>query len=178
MPAVDASQSTALFMTVKLHPEWARHNSDPGGRWSHAPQRHHQKQFQGSNYRFELDGVNAGLVNKVESFTIKQGTKLLAVGSDREYQLEPTTLEYPNITFYTALAHSAQLFEWHKKFVIDGDATGDDEITGSLTYLSTHTTEELLDVTMSGVGITNIAIQKNDANNRKDPSRIKVELYV
>jgi hypothetical protein len=93
------------------------------------------------------------------------------------YQLEPTSLEYPNITATMALTVAKDWIDWHKDFVIDGNNGPDKEKTGAITMLSQNLQEDLLAVNLKQVGICNFSLEKADASAPDSIGRVKVDLY-
>jgi phage tail-like protein len=179
VPALDASGKGVANLIIKVQAEGLKHNTSPNANKTKGLVPKEQKQFQTANFSFELDHVKTGNVTKVESFTIKQGVKPMPNGRQREPQWEPTSLEYPNVTITTALQGAEDLFKWHKKFVIDGDAQVEDEVTGTIKLLDTSMKKSLLEIAMTGVGITSLGIEKSDAaQGRSGVKRVKAELYV
>ena len=52
-------------------------------------------------------------VNKIESFTVKQGVKKFYVGAERFPQIEPTKLEFPNLAARSRSSTRDTLLEWY-----------------------------------------------------------------
>lgn len=179
VPALDAGGKGPAYLTIKLQPETLVHNRTPKLNRTRGQVPSDQKMFQTQSFSFALDHIDTHNVSKIESFTIKQDVKPLMVGRLRTPQFEPTTLEYPNVTITTALEGSDDLFKWHKKFVIDGDAQVEDETTGHISLLTPNGKKVLLDVGLSGVGITGLTIEKSDSQQgRSAIKRVRAELYV
>jgi len=162
-PALDASGKGIVYLAIKVQAETLKHNTKPDANKTKGLVPAAQKLFQTQNFSFELDHIKTGNVSKIESFTIKQGVKPLQIGRQREPQWEPTSLEYPNLTITTALEGSEELFKWHDKMVIKGEGTIKDETTGTIKLLDPSGQKSLLEVGLSGVGITNCVIDKSDA---------------
>ena len=178
VPALDATSKQTMYLTVKLQPEAVTNITAPTGARIMGLVKAEQKSFMTQNFRFGLDTVDVGRVTKIESFTVKQNVKPMQVGTFRAPQMEPTSLEYPNITFTTSLDGADALFDWHKKFVVDGDASVDHETTGHITLLDPTLQNELLEIELDGVGITSIKINKSEATSRNSVDRVVVELFV
>ena len=178
VPALDATSKQTMYLTVKLQPEEVTQIAKPTGARIMGLVKAEQKSFMAQNFRFGLDTVNVGRVTKIESFTVKQNVKPLQVGSFRAAQMEPTSLEYPNITFTTALAGAEELIAWHKKFVIDGNTTANDETTGHITLLDPSLQNELLEIELDGVGVAALRFNKTESSSRNSVDRVVVELYV
>src|SRR5262249_35271522 len=179
VPALDGSAKGPAYLTIKLQPETLVHNRSPQGGKVRGLVPAKQKLFQPQNFSFALDHFKTGNVTKVESFTIKQSVKPLMTGRLRPALWEPTSVEFPNLTITTALEASDDLFKWHKKFVVDGDAQVEDETTGEISFLTPDGTKSLLDIHLSGVGITGLTLEKMDAQQgRGGVKRVRAELYV
>jgi phage tail-like protein len=177
IPALDASSKEVAFMTVKFQPEHAEHKWDPGG--EHMPAKHpaSQKLWLPCNFRLEVDGLDVKKVFKIDSFTVKQNVKPMTCGPHWRYQIEPTSLEYPNLSVTFSMAAAEPWFAWHKDFVAHGKNGPDNEKTGAITLLSTNLEQELLTVDLKALGIVNIALEKSDAAGQDTIRRVKAELY-
>jgi hypothetical protein len=115
-------------------------------------------------------------VNKVESFTVKQGVKRLEIGSQRLYQLEPTNLEYPNIVFTMSQSQADDFYKWHEDFVDKGNNTTDKEKHGQITMLNKSRGKDLLEIDLYGLGIFKMSNDKGDSGS-DSIRRVKVECY-
>lgn len=175
LPACDASSKEPAYMNVKFMPEWSQHKA--GGGKARSTFNVDQKLWLPSNFRFELGGLDCTRVNKIESFTVKQGTKRIEIGKGRNYQVEPTSLEFPNLSVTLSLATADAWFKWHEDFVVKGKNESDNEKIGSITLLSPKRDRELLTIGLKGVGISNIVVDKGDAGS-DSIKRVKAELYV
>jgi hypothetical protein len=176
-PALDGSSKDPAYLTVKFQAETSRHKQMTGDKAPGAEYPSAQKMWSPANFRVELDGVDCGRVAKVDAFTIKQGVKLLETGPDRERQLEPVSLEYPNLTLTTSQRFADDFFAWHEDFVIKGNNSAAHEKTGSIILLSPNRTQTLLRINMSGVGIAGVTVDKGDSGSDAI-RRVKIELYV
>jgi hypothetical protein len=173
-PALDGSSKDPGYITVKFLPETTRHKMTSGNK-ARGIFSKQQKLWSPQNFRLDIDGLDCTRVNKIEAFTIKQNTKRLECGPKREYELEPTSLEFPNLTVTTSMATAKTWIDWHKSFLIDGVNDVTKEKAGSITFLSPKG-EDLLTIELSGLGISNLAPDKGDAST-DSIKRIKVELY-
>jgi phage tail-like protein len=177
VPALDASSKDAAFMTIKFQPETAEHALFPSLSYTQPKTPVVQKMWLPCNFRFEIDGIDVKRVTKIESFTVKQNVKPMTCGPQWMYQIEPTSLEYPNITATFSIANAGDWFDWHKDFVVDGNNGPDKEKTGAITMLAQDLQQELLTVNLKQVGICNLALEKSDAGGNDTIARVKVDLY-
>lgn len=177
-PALDGQSKDPGFMTVKFQPETAQNNFGAGSAriMTRAPAI--QTQWLPSNFVLNIDGLEMSRVSKIDSITVKQNVKPMSCGPDWMYQLEPTSLEFPNLTVYCAMSHAEKLYNWHKEFVIDGKNGPDNEKTGSIVFMTPDLNTELLTIDLKAIGILNIVAEKSDTNSEAQIKRCKVELYV
>ncbi len=177
IPALDAAAKDPAYMTVKFQAETATHVEPPSGQVVSALSPGEQKNWLPSNFRVEIDGLDCSGINKVDSFTVKQNVKQMACGPDWMYQLEPTSLEFPNLTFYMAESRAGDFFQWHNDFVINGNNRHDFEKTGAIILLNSARNKELLRINLNAIGIVSIASEKADVQ-QDAIRRVKVEAYV
>jgi len=123
MPALDASSKDSAMMTLKFHPETTRKTWGGGGKLSFPADAAKQKKWLPSNFRLRIDGCENGCVkvNKIEALTIKQKITENAIGEQRDYQKEPTSVEIPNLVITLAESHADDFYRWHENFVIKGN---------------------------------------------------------
>jgi tail tube protein gp19 len=177
-PGMDATSKDGAFITVKIQAETSKHNNNPGGGRSNIPFPPAQKQWSQANFSFSIDGMPKGRVNKIDPFTLKQNTTKVAVGGQRQYQIEPTSVDTPNIVFYISMADAGPWFDWAEKFIMQGKNGAKEEKTGAISLLPPNLQGEMLTVHLRGVGISSIGIDKADVNGQDAIKRAKVECYV
>jgi ribosomal protein L28 len=177
IPTLDAASKEGAYMTVKFQPETATHSIPKGGSVISAIAPARQKLWHPSDFRLEIDGLNCAAVSKIESFTVKQNVKPMACGPDWMYQIEPTSLEFPNLTVLLSQAHAGDFVAWHEDFVISGNNRAEKEKTGAIVLLNRNRTKELLRINLKSVGIVNVVPEKVDVTTDAI-RRVKAELYV
>ena len=93
------------------HHEAARHQVDPvvdhaeaqtlrDGRQVMGHVGVNQKKWLPSNFRMDIVGVDCSHVSRIDSFTVKQTIRPLYTGMTRFPELEPTGVEFSNLTLY------------------------------------------------------------------------------
>jgi hypothetical protein len=176
-PAVDAASKDAAKMTVKFTPEYTRHVAKTGGSIKGELGKGQQKLWHPSNFRLEIDGMTTACkwVNKIEALTIKQKVVKNQVGEQRDYQILPANLEFPNLVITCAESHADELYAFHEDFVIKGNCTQDKEKTGSLTYLGSDL-KPLFTLQFFGLGIFKLTADKVEAAS-ENVKRVKAEFY-
>ncbi|HYF95890.1 MAG TPA: phage tail protein [Symbiobacteriaceae bacterium] len=180
IPAMDAASKEPGYLTLKFAPESIRNTKASGGKAgaaASAPKTEAQKQWLPSNFRLEIDGLDATKVNRIDSFTVKQTAVQDEVGDARDYQMEPGKLEFPNLKITLPVSSADTWIAWHEEFVIKGNNGQDKEKNGTLTLLSTNRQEVLATVRLFNMGIISIKEAANDSNS-DSILRYEVELYV
>ena len=167
-PALDGSSKDPCYMTVKIEPERLRHRK-PQGR--QLKPRTDSTQWLASNFRFELGDLPCKRVSKIDAFTIKQGVVDDQVGGDRQ------KIEVPNLKLTFSAADAEPWEAWFKSFVVDGQSSDADELSGSITFLSPDHQSALGTIEIINAGIISLQPAKTEAN-KEDLSRIVVEMYV
>ncbi len=177
VPTLDATSRDPAYITVKFQAETAQHKFEPGGSKVQVVSPPTQTKWLPCNFNLAIDGLDVKRVGKIDTFTLKQNVKPMTCGPDWMYQIEPTSLEYPNLTVYVSLISAKPWFDWHKEFVVDGKNKPANEKTGAITLLDSTLQETLLTINLNHVGIVNIVNEKADTG-QDQVKRAKVELYV
>ncbi len=137
-----------------------------------------QKLWVASSFRLNIDGIDeARYANKIEAFTIKQGIKKLYTGVERFPQIEPTKLEFPNLTGTISLEYADKLLEWHEQYVMKGRQDPSAQKTGSIEYLSPQRDKTLFSINLYEIGLMSLQVLPSQAN-QDQIKRMKFELYV
>ena len=176
IPTLDGNSKEAAYMTVKFQAETAKNIKPAEGVTVEATADNVQKQWGCNNFRVEIDGVDCKGVAKIDSFTVKQNVKPMACGPDWMYQIEPTSLEVPNLTFYLSMATADDFFDWHEDFVINGNNKPEHEKLGSIIMTNPARNKDLLTINLNALGIVNIVAEKADVT-QDAIRRVKVEMY-
>src|SRR4051794_18706667 len=101
-PALDAAAKDPAKVNCKLTPEYTRYAVSPSGgaRIGGSENRTVQRKWHRSDFRVRIDGLDdrdTRRVVAVDSISLKQKVQQHNVGEVRDYQVEPTQIEYPNI---------------------------------------------------------------------------------
>ena len=178
MPALDASSKDSAMMSIKFAPETTRKTWGGGGKLTVPADASKQKKWLPSNFRLRIDGCEAGCakVNKIEALTIKQKVTENAIGEQRDYQKEPTSVEIPNLVITLAESHADEFYRWHEDFVIKGNNGEDHEKGGTLEYLTPNLQEVLFTLHFFHLGVFKVSPDKMEATG-EPIRRLKVEMY-
>ena len=177
-PTLDGSSKDAAYLKLKLQPERVSTKKASSNERVSGAMGSKQKLWMCSGFRLNLDHIQGmEYTNKIDSFTIKQGIKKLYTGADRFPQIEPTKIEFPNITGTMSLAYADGLLDWYQKYVVDGQHDHKAQTTGSLEFLSPDRKDTLFKIQLYEVGIHHLAVEQSTANVEQ-VKRVKFELYV
>jgi hypothetical protein len=135
-----------------------------------------QKMWLPSQFRLSIDGIDCSRVAKIDSFSVKQNVKQLYVGSSRYPELEPTGIEFGNLSLTVGLAYADDFLRWYEAYVVRGDRDLRQERQGSIEFTGPFGAP-LFTVALNNVGIFNLGIEKSEAGS-DSVKRCKVELYV
>ncbi len=176
-PALDGSSKDAAFMKIKIQPERVLSKKSGGGRVQ-GNLGSKQKLWTPSSFRLNIDGIDEmKFANKIESFTIKQGIKKLYTGEDRFPQIEPTKIEFPNITGTISLEYADKLLTWYDRYVVKGQNDVKAQKTGSIEFLSPDKKSTLFAINLYEIGLHHASVTQSSAN-ADQIKRVKFELYV
>lgn len=175
-PSLDGTSKEASFLKIKFQPE--RIEIKPGDNQKLKPDfGSKQKMWQTAGFRLRIDGVNVTGTKKLDSFTIKQGTKRVGVGNMRFQELEPTKVEFPTLSGHIAHAHAGDLIKWHNEFLVARSADPAAERNGAIEFLAADKKTVLFTIKLTNVGLSSLSIPKSDGN--QDALRMcKFDLYV
>jgi len=176
MPALDASSKDFAHMTIKLRPEFTRAKAGSDARASGSLASQGQKKWLPSNFRFEMAGLDASKVSKIDGFTVRQVVAENPVGESRDYQKEPSSIEFPNLRITLSAAHASTWMNWHEDFVVKGNNGQSQERNGAIIYLDPTRKSELGRVNLINCGIFGLSPLKAEANS-ESISRVVADLY-
>lgn len=176
LPACDASSKEPGRLSVKFTPEYTRHKKG-SGKLEKIQGKSQQKSWLASNFRLEIDGLDCSKVSRIESITVKQSVIRDVIGERRDYQLEPTSVEFPNLLITLAEISAESWLKWHEDFVIKGNNGSDQEKSGALTLLAPNRQSALARINLAGLGIFKITRDKVEASSDQI-KRVAAGLYV
>jgi hypothetical protein len=183
-PTCDASSKDSGFVKFKFLPERVKSKqltTDSEGKGNEVKgvigKDVKQKMWTASAFRFMIDGIDEMVyTNKIESFTIKQGVKKMYIGADRFPQIEPTGIQFPNITGLIGLQHAGNLMKWHQQYIQSGEQDVPQRKSGRLEFLSPDRKSVLFAVHLHDMGLAYCAIENTTANS-DSIKRVKFELF-
>ena len=175
-PTLDGSSRDPAYLTVSLQPEYVEIKPGSGGS-VRASDSTKQKMWTASSFELDIDGLDCTHVSKIDGFSVKQNVRQFHTGESRFPEIEPTSLEFGNVTIYMALDYATDFINWHKEYVVKGAKEHESEKNGTISFLDQSGTKELFSVVLYRVGVCNLEIDKSQAGS-DDIKRCKIELYV
>jgi hypothetical protein len=176
VPACDASSKDAGMFKVKIAPEYTRTKTG-SGKVDAAYSGSKQKAWLPSNFKLEIDGLDATKVNRIDSFSVKQKVVVEDVGDARDYMKEPGKLEFPNLRVTLSDGPAAQKwYDWFEDFVMKGNCGEDKEKNGTLMFLTADLKTTIASIKLEHLGIFKLSPEPAAANTEKI-KRITAELY-
>jgi hypothetical protein len=175
-PELDARSKEPAYLSVSIQPESIKFKKG-GGQKIQSTSSRNQKRWTASSFELDIDGIDCAGVSKIDSFTVKQKVKQIHYGTGRFPEIEPTGLEFGNLTFYVSLAHADDWLEWFDDYVLQGAREEEAEKDGHLTFLDQSGSETLFSIQLQRIGIHTFQIDASKANS-DDIKRVKVECYV
>jgi len=176
-PALDAASRDGAQFMVTFAPERTMRAAPSNTQVANHEAGAIQKRWLASNFRFELAGVDATRVSKVEPIIVKQKVVDNPTGELRDAQREPAHVEIPNLVLTVAEAGAQDWYKWHEDFVIKGNNSDAQEKAGAISYLSPDLKTTLFKLTLKHVGIVKVDPETAEAGS-ENVRRVKVELYV
>jgi hypothetical protein len=176
-PALDGASKDAAYIKLKMLPEHVK-TTKSAGQQIKSNTGAKQKLWMCSGFRLKIDGVqDSEYANKIDSFTIKQGTRKFYTGEERFPQIEPTKIEFPGITGTISLGYADGFIKWYDQYVHKGMADPKAQKNGSLEFLAPDRSDVLFRINLYEVGLHHLAMAPSQAN-ADAIKRMKFELYV
>jgi hypothetical protein len=176
-PTLDGASKEGGYLKCKIQPERVVTKSSAGpqigGTYSAK-----QKMWTPSAFRFTIDQIDdMQYTNKLESFTIKQGVKKLYTGAHRFPLVEPTKIEFPNLSGTISLGYADKLLKWHNDYISSGKKDPNSQMSGAIEFLTPDRASTIFRIELSEVGLLSAAIQQGTANSDQI-KRVKFEMFV
>jgi len=160
-PAVDASSKESAHLAVTVRPELTQHKKGSGLKGQLGANAKTAK-WLASNFRLTIDGVDCTRVRTIDGLTVVQRAAPNPIGESRT-EVEPSTLQIPNLVVTVAEAYAADFLAWHDDFVVKGNNGPDREKEGKLEVLSANRQDVLFALSLHGLGIFRISRVKETA---------------
>lgn len=155
MPALDASSKDPAYMVVTLKPQRTSFsgstNSQSVGAYSSAI----AKAWRTSSFRIKIDGLEAECqhVTKIAALTLRQKNTISTIGDRRDYEIEPTGLEFPDLILEIPRTFAGKFTQWFKSSVLEGQDSSDKERNGTLDFLAPGATTPYFGLKLNDLSI-------------------------
>jgi len=159
LPTLDAGSKDPGYFRVNVASEQVRMSKGGGSVSSSLAAK--QKPWLASNFRLEIPGLDCARVRRIDSFRVKRGVKELAIGTQRG-ALEPTALEFSNLTVTLPESDAETWLAWSKSVFIDGNV---EEKTGDLVLLGNDLQSELARIHFTGLGLISVAPEAGEGTS-------------
>lgn len=176
-PTLDAGSNEPAYLSIKMQPEKLTLEKASGKIKGVEKAQVKAKMWNASLFRMNIVGIDCSNVRKIESITVTQKITQLYFGTSRAPELEPTGIEFPNISLTMAAAYANDFIKWHQQFVVDGAKDTEQIKSGFLEFLDPQGSGTIFTINMDGIGIHNLSIEKSEAN-AEALKQVKVELFV
>jgi hypothetical protein len=177
-PTLDGSAKDGGYLKVKIQPEQVVTKTVPGNTQLSSSYSTKQKLWTTAAFRITLDQMeDLQYTNKLDSFTVKQGIKKMYTGADRFPQIEPTKIEFPNLSGTIALGYADKLLQWHHDYIVKGKKDPKAQMSGAIEFLSPDRKSTIFRINLFEVGLASVAVQQATAN-QDQIKRVKYELFV
>jgi T4-like virus tail tube protein gp19 len=163
IPAMDGSSKEAAYLTIRVKPETVRSKKGSGQKIGQGASPK-QKLWLPSNFRLEIPGLECKFVTKIDSFTVKQKFAPSQIGVERDHEVQPGKIEFPNLSITLSEAHAQTWIDWHNDFVIMGKNSEENEKTGALIFLSPDLAVELGRINFYNLGIFRLDFDAAEAD--------------
>jgi phage tail-like protein len=175
IPALDASSKEAAYFTVKIAPEYTRKRKGGGAKLPPTDAKK-QKRWLPSNFRVTIGGLPCERVMKIDSFTVRTAAPQDDIGTARDYEILPTSIEFPNLVITLPESDAEAWFDWHEDFVIKGNNDESKEKSGTLEFLGADLKTVLGTIEFFNLGIFEMRTQRTEVNTDQI-RRVKAGLY-
>lgn len=176
-PSLDGASKDGGYIKCKIQPERVVTKASAGPQIS-SDYSAKQKLWTPSAFRFTIDQIDdMQYTNKLESFTIKQGVKKLYTGAERFPLIEPTKIEFPNLSGTIALGYADKLLKWHNDYIYSGQKDPTAQMSGAIEFLTPDRASTIFRIDLFEVGLMSAAIQQGTAN-AEQIKRVKFEMFV
>lgn len=175
-PTLDGGARDPAYLGVTIQPERIDTKRGDGHRVTGITGMA-QKMWTPSNFRLDINGIDCEHVNRIDAFSVSQRVRPLYLGSQRFPELEPTGVDFSNITVYTAVEHAQDFMRWYEAFVVKGGKESREERDGYLEFLGPDTRTVLFTINLNRLGVHRLTIEKSTAN-AEQIKRCRIELYM
>lgn len=169
MPALDATSKDPAHMRITIRPQRTSFSGSTGSQSVGAYSSVIAMAWRTNSFRIKIDGLESDCqhVTKIDALTLKQENKVNAVGERRDYEIEPTALEFPHLILELPKTFAGKFAQWMSS-VVGGQNPSDGERNGTLDFLAPRAVTSYFGLKLNGLGIYKVT---------PSAASVKVELY-
>lgn len=177
IPKLDASSKDLGWLTLKIQPQTTRVTMGGGGKVAGEQGKNVQKQWLCNSFRLDIAGLDCSQVKSIDSITFKLGHAVNDLGQFRENEIIPTSVTMPDLKVVISAVTAQTWYDKYKSFVVDGNCSDADELTGTLEFLAGDMNTVLGSLEFRNMGITKFSMDAAEAG--KDAvMNATIEFYV
>lgn len=177
-PAMDASSKSPVFMNLTIRPGQTILQPGTGAQISFPLQQHKGKIWAASNFRLQIQGLEQACAHviKIDSLVWKQPpVSQGAIGSRQSNQAQVGPFDVPNLVITLPQAQAEPFAQWFHDFVVQGQASDNDERPGILEYLEADRQTPIMTLSFGHLGIFRMAPVPQTGT--KMIPLVKIEMY-
>lgn len=158
LPAFDGGSKDPVWITVRVRPERTR-MATGGGSIPSSLAAKGARPLLSNGFRLEIPGLDCSRVRKIGPLRI--GTKVAydAVGTARETNLTPTTVEVSDLAVTLPEASADSWYSWLQTFVVQGKGDESQEKNGDLVLVGPDGQSEIARIHLFNLGILSLATE-------------------
>ncbi|MDB4959710.1 MAG: hypothetical protein JWO36_7279 [Myxococcales bacterium] len=178
-PKLDGSDKNAAYMNISVAVEDIKFQAGKANtKLENGKGMKGAKLWTSCNFRLTLDGLPDACrnVSKIDSFTIKQNIIEYHMGGHRAPTKTPSSVEFPNLTFYLPEADAQPFFDRVTERAVTGIVRPKATTSGQIeTY--DNDGSPLFHVKFVGGDVLSVTPDKADASS-EEIKQVKVEMYI
>ena len=173
-PSLDAAAKTPGYLGLRLTPRSVLPGTNPNVKLNMGPGLK-QKLWLTSNFRLDVDGLNASKVSRVAPFVVRRDIEVVTSGGTTT--LQAGRVDFPSLRISLSMSGADSWFDWYEDFVLNGNNGPNAERSGSITLLGPNLADELFRVDLNGLGIFRLTTDKDEDAPQDQIPRLTAHLY-
>jgi hypothetical protein len=173
LPALDGASRDPVRLGVRISAEDVRHEAGSGASHKAGVK---PKQALASNFSVELADLDLKRVARVGPLTVRQEVAEESLGALAHPVRTPVSLDVSDLELTLSETGSKSVADWHRRFVVEGNSSDQDEKSGSIALLDPTLKTTLLRLDLAGVGIFALERVQAEAGG-ETASRLRARMY-
>lgn len=176
-PAMNTSSNSPVFMNLTIKPGQTILQPGTGAQVSFPLQQHKSKAWLASNFRLQIQGLEQACAHviAIDALDWKQPVNQMPTGFRETSQGPVGPFDAPNLVITLPQAQAEPFAQWFRDFVVQGQASDNDERPGILEYLEADRQTPIMTLSFGHLGIFRMApVPQTDT---KMVPLVKIEMY-